>query len=98
MSEKYPHAEIDAKWQRRGEDKGVAFVDTASPGDKFYMLKMFPYPSGSRLHVGHGRNYIIGDALYRRERMHGSRSLNPMRWDVFGVSARNPVFASAVAP
>ncbi len=86
MTEKYDHAAIDAKWQRRWEEERVAYVDTAAPGDKFYMLNMFPYPSGSRLHVGHGRNYILGDALYRRERMAGRRVLNPMGWDAFGLA------------
>ena len=55
----------------------MARVDTAVPGDEFYMLNMYPYPSGSRLHVGHGRNYILGDALYRRERMAGRKALEP---------------------
>jgi leucyl-tRNA synthetase len=98
MSEKYPHAEIDAKWQRRWEAERLAWVDTASPGDKFYMLNMFPYPSGSRLHVGHGRNYILGDALYRRERMAGRKVLNPMGWDAFGLPAENAAIASGVHP
>jgi leucyl-tRNA synthetase len=98
MSEKYPHAEIDAKWQRRWEERRVAWVDTASPGDKFYMLNMFPYPSGSRLHVGHGRNYILGDALYRRERMAGRKVFNPMGWDAFGLPAENAAIASGVHP
>jgi leucyl-tRNA synthetase len=98
MSEKYPHAEIDAKWQRRWEERRVAWVDTALPGEKFYMLNMFPYPSGSRLHVGHGRNYILGDALYRRERMAGRKVLNPMGWDAFGLPAENAAIASGVHP
>jgi leucyl-tRNA synthetase len=98
MSEKYPHAAIDAKWQRRWEEERAAFVDTAAPGDKFYMLNMFPYPSGSRLHVGHGRNYILGDALYRRERMGGRKVLNPMGWDAFGLPAENAAIASGVHP
>ena len=98
MAEKYDPAEIDPKWQRRWEEERVAYVDTAAPGDKFYMLNMFPYPSGSRLHVGHGRNYILGDALYRRERMAGRRTLNPMGWDAFGLPAENAAIASGVHP
>ncbi|HKF42986.1 MAG TPA: leucine--tRNA ligase [Thermoanaerobaculia bacterium] len=98
MSEKFNPAEIDGKWQRRWDDRKVAYVDTASPGEKFYMLNMFPYPSGSRLHVGHGRNYILGDALYRRERMGGRVSFNPMGWDAFGLPAENAAIASGVHP
>jgi leucyl-tRNA synthetase len=98
MGEKFDHRAIDAKWQGRWEESRVAYVDTAAPGDKFYMLNMFPYPSGSRLHVGHGRNYILGDALYRRERMAGRTAFNPMGWDAFGLPAENAAIASGVHP
>jgi leucyl-tRNA synthetase len=98
MSEKFDHAAIDSKWQGRWREIRAAYVDTAAPGDKFYMLNMFPYPSGSRLHVGHGRNYILGDALYRRERMAGRTVLNPMGWDAFGLPAENAAIASGVHP
>ena len=98
MTERFDHAAIDEKWQRRWEEEGVAFVDTAAAGEKFYMLNMFPYPSASRLHVGHGRNYILGDALYRRERMAGRTVLNPMGWDAFGLPAENAAIASGVHP
>src|SRR5580765_7060126 len=98
MAERYDHAAIEAKWQRHWEETGAARVDTSVPGDTFYMLNMFPYPSGSRLHVGHGRNYILGDALYRRERMAGRKALNPMGWDAFGLPAENAAIQSGVPP
>ena len=98
MAEKYSPGEIEAKWQRRWAEERVAYVDTSAPGNEFYMLNMYPYPSGSRLHVGHGRNYILGDALYRRERMAGRKALNPMGWDAFGLPAENAAIQSGVPP
>jgi leucyl-tRNA synthetase len=98
MAEKYDHAATERKWQRRWEESRVAFIDTSAAGDKYYMLNMFPYPSGSRLHVGHGRNYILGDALYRYQRMRGRRVLNPMGWDAFGLPAENAAIASGTPP
>ena len=98
MSEKYAPGEIEGKWQRRWADAGVAYVDTSVPGDEYYMLNMYPYPSGSRLHVGHGRNYILGDSLYRRMRMSGHKALNPMGWDAFGLPAENAAIQSGVPP
>jgi leucyl-tRNA synthetase len=98
MTERYSAAEIEAKWQRQWAERRVAEVDTAVPGNEFYMLNMYPYPSGSRLHVGHGRNYILGDALYRRERMAGRKALNPMGWDAFGLPAENAAIQSGVHP
>src|SRR6476469_9533164 len=98
MAEKYDPVALDRKWQLRWEEARVAFVDTSDGADKFYMLNMFPYPSGSRLHVGHGRNYILGDALYRRMRMAGHKALNPMGWDAFGLPAENAAIQSGVHP
>jgi leucyl-tRNA synthetase len=98
MTDRYDPGSIEAKWQRRWAQARVAEVDTAVPGNEFYMLNMYPYPSASRLHVGHGRNYILGDALYRRERMAGRKALNPMGWDAFGLPAENAAIQSGVHP
>jgi len=94
----YDHQAIESKWQQRWSKRRVAEVDLSRPENKYYMLMMFPYPSGDRLHVGHGRNYILGDALYRYLRMHGRRALNPMGWDAFGLPAENAAIQRNVHP
>jgi leucyl-tRNA synthetase len=102
MSTPYDHKAIEAKWQDRWEVSRAAEVDlgqdAGGPGEKYYMLMMFPYPSGDRLHVGHGRNYILGDALYRFLRMNGKRALNPMGWDAFGLPAENAAIQRGIHP
>jgi len=94
----YEPQDIEPKWQKAWADADVARVDVANPGgEKFYMLNMFPYPSGD-LHVGHGRNYILGDALYRFFRMQGRAALNPMGWDAFGLPAENAAIKKGIHP
>ncbi len=97
-SDSYDHKRIESKWQARWKSRRAGEVDLRNSRDAYYMLVMFPYPSGDRLHVGHGRNYIMGDALYRYLRMRGRRPLNPMGWDSFGLPAENAAIERQVHP
>ena len=97
MKEDYPFAEIEGKWQAYWVDHGLFKVDTADSDRKFYCAMMFPYPS-SALHVGHGRNYIIGDAVARYKKMCGYNLLTPMGWDAFGLPAENAAIKSGIPP
>lgn len=93
----YDFKSIEEKWQKIWNEKKVARVEGKNSSGKFYMLMMFPYPSG-KLHVGHGRNYILGDAVYRYLRMRGLKPLNPMGWDSFGLPAENAAIKNGVHP
>jgi leucyl-tRNA synthetase len=97
MKETYPFEELEARWQAYWEAEGLFETDTGDVGGKYYCLMMFPYPSGS-LHVGHGRNYIIGDAVARYKKMRGHRVLTPMGWDAFGLPAENAAIKTGTHP
>lgn len=93
----YPFDTIEPKWQKFWRDKGLFKVDTNNYANKYYCLMMFPYPSAA-LHVGHGRNYIIGDCVARYKMMRGFNVLAPMGFDAFGLPAENAAIKGGLHP
>jgi leucyl-tRNA synthetase len=97
MREDYPFNDIETKWQNFWDENGDFKTDLATAENPYYCLMMFPYPSG-KLHVGHGRNYIIGDAVARYKKMQGFDVLTPMGWDSFGLPAENAAIKTGTPP
>ncbi|MFC2082763.1 leucine--tRNA ligase [Candidatus Bipolaricaulota bacterium] len=93
----YDFSAIEARWRDFWSERGYFQTDTSAREGTYYYLNMFPYPSGY-LHVGHGRNYIIGDLITRVKIMRGLQVLNPMGWDAFGLPAENAAIENETHP